>query len=742
MSSATSSLCYSSPISDDEDASLVSHTKSTATEKRVDPPKSIDVLNRLSTASSSSRSVLSLVDKENDLSSPNTVSTTVTAVAITKNKKKKKSAAAPPKKIAVSRPVMKRRDLVKRTQRNINNATVSVNQTLNAARIARKVNLQQRQQEIAAVRNQWREEKQEANQYHNEAANMRHGLLNLQKQLSSKYQQVRVQAEVSQKHAHLNAITRESHFQSEVYRDQQRALKEQRDRKRRESTQARAKLRQNHRAGEEKLRMMRLEEDRAVSDERHACHVAIQKTAKENAERRRKSFAFRNGDASRIRATFDRMKAEEQQKEHESIQLKLGGARDAVAYQKKMEEDRRKSLAFRNNEGSKQRAAKKDRECEEMAQEHASFEIKWQGEQDADAYKHRMEVDRRKSLAQRNKKAKEQRDWMEEQRMTALSEEQTSIGLTLDGARDAEIYREKMDEQRRQSLAQRNAYAKKQRDLQAEMDMKAHNDEHDGFELKWGGEQDADAYKQQLAKERRESLKFRNKEHARHAKVMDELRNIAQEKETESYLLKWAGEEDAKVYLAKVEEDRRQSLNFRNQEGKLHRQIKEEQRMKAVDQMHEDELLRAAGRKDMEAYKEKCAQRDRTSLEFRRKEANVQRMEEKRKQQEEFEVEQSNHALEDEAHWDVAEYIRDCKDRRRLSLAFRAKEKRGHRRWEQKAAHNDLERRMQDMRLRSLDKRQEEIARREERKRIAMDAIRHAGCSFNVNAFSALRVDF
>lgn len=138
----------------------------------------------------------------------------------------------------------------------------------------------------------------------------------------------------------------------------------------------------------------------------------------------------------------------------------------------------------------------------------------------------------------RKAKAKNQRDWVEEHRLAALSDGQLSIGLTLDGARETEKYRLKMEEERRKSLAGRNAHGKKQRDLQAELDNMAQVEEHNGFELKWAGERDAAAYKKQLEKERQEDFKFRNKEHGKHSKVVDELRDIAKEKETESYLLK------------------------------------------------------------------------------------------------------------------------------------------------------------------------------------------------------------
>jgi hypothetical protein len=49
----------------------------------------------------------------------------------------------------------------------------------------------------------------------------------------------------------------------------------------------------------------------------------------------------------------------------------------------------------------------------------------------------------------------------------------------------------------------------------------------------------------------------------------------------------------------------------------------------------------------------------------------------------EYEVEQGNRVLEDAAHWDVVEYVKDCQGRRRMSLALRAKEKRQHRKWEE-----------------------------------------------------------
>jgi hypothetical protein len=727
----STSLCYTETDVDTVYSSSVATEKrsSTATVVKRDPPKMIDISSRKSSESTVSSNTVSS-NKENSAENASTLS------------------AAPPRKVAPSRAALprvapkKRRDLVKQTQTAINNATVSVNETLNAAREARKINFEQRSRETSQVRNQWKEEKEEANTYHEEAEKMRHGLLNLQRQLSSKYQHARAKSETEKKHARLDAITQESQFKSQVYQDHHRTLKEERNRKRRESTQARAKLRQNNREGEDKLNMLRIEEDQALHEERHEAVKASTKCKQESADNRRQSFQFRNGDARRIRELYDNLKQEDQHREHQSFELKLGGARDANAYKKQLEEYRRQSFAGRNAHGKKQRDLVKDQEATELAKEQASYRLKWDGEKDAEAYQREMEKERRESLAGRNMTGKQQRDLMENLRLEALSKEQANIQLKINGERDAEAYRQKMAEERRVSFAGRNAHGKKQRDLQVEMDSKAQYDESASYELKWGGERDAEAYTRQMEKERRESLAQKNKDSVRHAKVMEELRDIAHEKETESFALKWAGENDAKEYLANCEEERRQSLNFRNKEGSRHRQIEEEQRMQALAEVQQDEVLRAQGRKDMEAYKKECSERDRKSLEFRQKEANVQRVEEKRVHQQEYEVEQGNRALVDAANWDVKEYIQDCQSRRRLSLAFRAKEKRHNRRWEQKQADQALAKRMQDSRLRSKDRREREIAHREERRRVALDAIRHAGCSFNVNGAASLRVDY
>jgi hypothetical protein len=732
-----------------------------------------------------------------------------------------------------------RRDLVKKTQDAINVASASVNQSLNAARQAKAESYRKKSKETAKIRQEWREDTLEAKSFYQEAEKNRRQMLSLQRQLSSKYSQGKARHEQVQRQVVLQSVDQESQFKSAVYRDHHQSLKEEEDERRRHSIAARSKIRANNRVGQDKMELERIEEEQAIFEERHQASVAHQTANRTAAMQRRKSFVFRNGDAHRIRETHARLESNRLQQEHESFELKWAGEKDAEAYQQqlarerreslagrnqagrkqreeqeqqesaaqlsehesyelnwagerdadayreKMAEERRKSFAFRNQEGSSQRAIVSQQRSEAQQAEHESYEFKWAGEKDAEVYERKLEQQRRESFANRNKDARRQREVQGQLHSEALHLEHESYELKWAGEKDAEVYERKMEQQRRESFANRNKDARRQREVEgqlhsealhlehesyelkwagekdaeayqrkiererrksfaarnldgrnqreraAQMESKAMAEEHAGYELKWAGEKDAEAYQRQLEKERRESLARRNQERARHAQVMEELRTISREQETESLVLKWAGEEDAKKYLSKLEEERRKSFQLRGKESRHHREVEEELHGQELNQAHADEELRVADQKDVEGYQMECAERDRTSFEYRRKEARIQRIEEKEQHVQDQQADANNFQLDNLAHSDVEDYLKDCKDRRRMSLAFRAKEKRHHARWENKQAQKKIAERSRDVRGRLMDRRYVELAQQQERALIAIDAIRHAGCSFN-----------
>ena len=416
----------------------------------------------------------------------------------------------------------------------------SVNPTINGVRRSKEENLKETMMSVAELRHQRRQEKEEVAAFNVKAEQTRREVIELRKKLSERFRQAKVDREQRLREEHLARIENEIKFKSKVHVEHKQTLKELEETRRRMSVEDRAKLRQNHRKGEERLKLLSIQEDQALFEERHESSVAGRTVRLENSSNRRESFAFRNGDARRIRELFAQREAGRMHEEHESYELKWAGERDADEYGKLTSQERRDSLAFRNAEARRIRDFETQMKADEHHKEHESYELKWAGERDADEY-----------------------------------------GIL-------------MSQERRDRLAFRNAEAKRIRDLETQMKADEHHEEHESYELKWAGERDADNYQRQMDEKRRESLKFRNQEAARHTAVMRELMSLAQEREHESYMLKWAGENDATQYITEQAELCRQSLAFRNAEGKRHRDIDEERRVKNSNEIAKNEELSAA----------------------------------------------------------------------------------------------------------------------------------------------------
>ena len=212
---------------------------------------------------------------------------------------------------------------------------------------------------------------------------------------------------------------------------------------------------------------------------------------------------------------------------------------------------------------------------------------------------------------------------------------------------------------------------------------------------------------------------------------MEELKCLAKEQENESFVLKWAAQDDVKEYLERCAEERRKSLAFRNKEGKRHRDLEEQWRLEELEKAHERSIVQSESQKDVEEYRKKCAERDRSSLCYRGKELQIQKMELEKIREEETEKELRRRELDDLARKDVDQYIDDCKKRRRQSLAFRAKESRRHITWNKQKQALETENKRNHSRLRGLDLRYVELAKEKERAQIALDALRHAKCTFS-----------
>ena len=79
--------------------------------------------------------------------------------------------------------------------------------------------------------------------------------------------------------------------------------------------------------------------------------------------------------------------------------------------------------------------------------------------------------------------------------------------------------------------------------------------------------------------------------------------------------------------------------------------------------------------------------------------------------------------------------MKECKQRRRKSLAFRAKEKRRHAEWQRLQKEKELEERSRAAHFQSLDAQHSAFAQQKERAEAAVSALRRAGCSLKGNPF-------
>ena len=572
-----------------------------------------------------------------------------------------------------------RRDLVEKTQQAINDATSSVNQSLNAVRRAKAEKYQERAMETAKLRNQWRDEKKDAQQFYAQAEKSRQELLSLQRQLSSKFAKAKAKQEIGNRNVQLAAIEQETNFKSEVYRTHQQTLKDEADRKRRQSAIARRKLRQNYREGEEKLRMMRIEEEQVLLEERHLSSVALRETTKAQADKRRKSFAFRNGDARRIRELHAKMESERREREHQSFELKSAGEKDAEAYKKTLEEQRRDSFAFRNKEAHTRRVHEEmQREAERLG-EHENYELKWAGERDADTYKKQLAEERRNSYKFRNDEDHQQRKEEAIRRQQDQTSEHESYELKWAGEKDADAYQKKLAEERRDSFAFRNREGRNQRLNEEQCEQETRFKEHQSFELKWAGEKDAEAYQRKIEQERRESFANRNKEGRRQREHVSQQRSEEQVQAHQSYELKWAGERDADAYKQKLAGERRESFVFRNKEGRRQRQEDSVRECQENQMEHQSYELKWAGEKDADAYKKKMEQERRDSFKFRVEERarHAKVMEELKSLAREQETESL--MLKWAGENDAKAYLAKLEEERRQSFQFRNQEGRRHR---------------------------------------------------------------
>jgi regulatory protein YycH of two-component signal transduction system YycFG len=147
------------------------------------------------------------------------------------------------------------------------------------------------------------------------------------------------------------------------------------------------------------------------------------------------------------------------------------------------------------------------------------------------------------------------------------------------------------------------------------------------------------------------------------------------------------------------------------------------------------------GQKDIEKYKADCAERRRKSLQYRGKHTRMNRLQEEERRIAQLQKQEADSRLQSLAQKDVEEYYKDCKRRRRKSLALRAKERRQHVEWKRKKQQETVQNNAHTSYLNSLDIQHMALAKEQERARRALDALRGAGFKIKGNPFGDLLKD-
>ena len=113
----------------------------------------------------------------------------------------------------------------------------------------------------------------------------------------------------------------------------------------------------------------------------------------------------------------------------------------------------------------------------------------------------------------------------------------------------------------------------------------------------------ADEYRKNIAEDRRDSLSFRNAEGKCQREFQAEVNADECNRVHESYELKWSGKRDADEYRKKVTKERSYIFALRNAEGKCLSEIQAEINADECQRAHESYDMKCAGERDADEHR-------------------------------------------------------------------------------------------------------------------------------------------
>jgi hypothetical protein len=334
------------------------------------------------------------------------------------------------------------------------------------------------------------------------------------------------------------------------------------------------------------------------------------------------------------------------------------------------DEKRRESIMFRVQSSHKQRLIQQTIDEEQADYERSLIQTRYLSWKDEQQHREIEEAQRRISLMNRGETWRRQRQQEAEEEAIDKEEELMRLQARYEDWKDIEEYKKRQQQRDRESLQGR--WEKYLKDREYDLQVRIHEDEVQEYEseMKRQAAEDLALYQEALKERSRMSLAYRL-DKAKKDRIFDDGKKaIEQELLLEEQKFRQQDMQDVETYVQKIANDRRQSLEYRNQLEFQERMRLEGERYNQLEKEAIDRELTVAAWQDVQAYQERCREERRQSLAQRLVESRQQ----KQRSLEEHRLKLD--ALHDEFNtrrldWSAEEMAEDEKKRRRFSLALR-----------------------------------------------------------------------
>jgi hypothetical protein len=298
---------------------------------------------------------------------------------------------------------------------------------------------------------------------------------------------------------------------AQLLRDQREAEK----RKRRESAELKERMFHEAQEKERQLEKAKREAEQSLMETRRQQFLEARKALKQEAENRRQSLFNRGVQHKASKQVEKQMRDEKLKETKEAIEFRRETSLQKRAFEKKLSEDRRQSLALRLGQWRTNKQLEEKLNRERVQMQIKELELKSEEWRDVQQYKKELEELEHNELRWELDHWREERSVEERLRAEEAERQRIEKELFAQECEDVLRYKDELEARRRQSLAYRLDVGRRHRDWEEGEDANKAVAAMQERMIQAEERQDVQIYKQQLDDERRASLAFRLHQHVR-----------------------------------------------------------------------------------------------------------------------------------------------------------------------------------------------------------------------------------